>query len=87
MNFISQTTDRLCVKDYQLELDDGRKFTIEKGMTLTIPIYAYHRDPEYFPNPEKFDPERFSAENRHNVDPDNYIPFGRIFKYLFQMVT
>lgn len=47
---------------------------------MTIPIYAYHRDPKFFPNPEKFDPERFSPENRDNIDLDNYIPFGKIFE-------
>lgn len=45
-------------------------------VNVSLPIYAFHHDPEYFPEPEKFDPERFSAENRKNIDPDTYLPFG-----------
>lgn len=41
-----------------------------------VPIYGYHRDPNYFPDPLKFDPERFNEENRGNIDPDTYLPFG-----------
>lgn len=39
-------------------------------------MYALHRDPKYFPNPEKFDPERFSDENKHKIVPFSYVPFG-----------
>lgn len=31
---------------------------IPKGTSLNIPVYRIHRNPEYFPNPEVFDPER-----------------------------
>ncbi|KAG5895436.1 hypothetical protein JTB14_037595 [Gonioctena quinquepunctata] len=41
-----------------------------------IPILGFHRDPKYFPDPELFDPERFSDENKGNIDPNVYIPFG-----------
>jgi cytochrome P450 family 9 len=67
--------DRLCVKDYEIEYDD-KKFTIENGKNFYIPIYAIHHDERYFKNPEKFDPERFSDENKANIDPDTYLPFG-----------
>ncbi|XP_028982433.1 probable cytochrome P450 6a13 [Diachasma alloeum] len=54
----------------------GTDFTIEKGMSLFIPIYAIHHDPEYFPDPEVFDPERFSDEARRLRHPMAHIPFG-----------
>lgn len=69
-------TDRICTKDCELVLDNGRKVKIDKGIQLWIPIYAYHRDPKYFPNPEKFDPERFSDANKGNINMAAYIPFG-----------
>lgn len=68
--------DRLCVKDFEFEYDD-KKFTMEKDKNFYIPIYGIHHDEKYFPNPHKFDPERFSAENRDKIDPDTYLPFGK----------
>ena len=55
---------------------DGRSIKIEKGNLVFLPIYPFHHDPEFSPEPEKFDPERFSEENRHKIDPDTYLPFG-----------
>ncbi|CAL1279534.1 unnamed protein product [Larinioides sclopetarius] len=39
------------------------KYTIPKGCTCTVYAYMLHRDPNIFPNPERFDPERFTLEN------------------------
>ncbi|XP_055326850.1 uncharacterized protein LOC129580438 [Sitodiplosis mosellana] len=72
---IAVQTDRLCVRDYVY--DDGeRKFTIEKGSNILFSIYAVHHDPKYYKQPEKFDPARFSDENKHNIVPGTYTPFG-----------
>lgn len=49
---------------------------IKKGIIAFVPIYSIHRDPEYYPDPEKFDPERFSAEAKKSRDPYAYLPFG-----------
>jgi cytochrome P450 family 9 len=67
--------DRSCLKDYEIEYDD-KKFTIEKGKTVYIPISGIHLDERFYKNPEKFDPERFSDENKASIDPDTYLPFG-----------
>ena len=50
--------------------------TIDKGTPIIIPMSALHMDPKYFPNPEVFDPERFSTENRKRILPFTYFPFG-----------
>ncbi|XP_055589834.1 probable cytochrome P450 9f2 [Uranotaenia lowii] len=68
--------DRLCVKDYTLDDGEGLKFTIEKGTGVWFPVHGLHRDPKYYPNPEKFIPERFSEENHANINLGAYLPFG-----------
>lgn len=68
-------TDRMCNKDYSF--DDGHsKIVIEKGTQIWIPIYGLHHDEKFYPNPERFQPERFSDENKDNIVPGSYIPFG-----------
>uniref|UniRef100_A0A834VFS3 Lithocholate 6-beta-hydroxylase n=1 Tax=Sarcoptes scabiei TaxID=52283 RepID=A0A834VFS3_SARSC len=60
-------------EDYHIkELD----ITVEKSNGVLIPVYAIHHDPEYFPDPERFDPERFMQENQHKLVPYTYLPFG-----------
>jgi len=68
-------TNRLCVKDYVYD-DGNTKLHIDKGSLLYIPIFGFQHDPQYFPNPQKFDPERFSDENKSRIIPGTYIPFG-----------
>lgn len=55
-----------------VQLDD---YCIPKGCMLKIDLFHLHRDPRYFVDPEKFDPDRFLAESmsRH---PYAYIPFS-----------
>ena len=45
-------------------------------MAVGIPLYAIHHDPEYYPEPYKFDPDRFLPENRDKIKPYTYMPFG-----------
>ncbi|KAF5300651.1 hypothetical protein FQA39_LY11112 [Lamprigera yunnana] len=70
--------DRKCVKDYVINREKEGKppLTIVKGLSILIPVLAIHHNPIYFPNPDKFDPERFSDENKHTIVPLSYMPFG-----------
>ncbi|GBM27200.1 Cytochrome P450 3A24 [Araneus ventricosus] len=65
--------ERQCAVDYEL---GEQKIPIKKGMIITIPVYAMHRDSEFFPDAEKFDPDRWSAENKQKLEPYIYLPFG-----------
>lgn len=68
--------DRKCGRDYVLDDGAGLKFTIDAGSCIWVPVFGIHRDPKYYPNPEKFDPERFSDENRDKINMTMYMPFG-----------
>jgi len=50
--------------------------TIEKGTQVIIPVEALQHDPQYFPEPDKFDPERFSEETKSGRHHYVYLPFG-----------
>ncbi|KAG5322006.1 C6A22 protein, partial [Acromyrmex heyeri] len=60
-------------KNYTFE---GTKITLRKGQAVIIPNYAIQHDPNIYPDPEVFDPERFSAENVKQRNPMYYLPFG-----------
>ncbi|CAG2114370.1 unnamed protein product [Medioppia subpectinata] len=55
---------------------DGSKVKIEKGVIVEIPLYAIHHSPDNFSDPFAFKPDRFLPENRHNIKPYTYLPFG-----------
>ncbi len=48
-------------------------------MCIEMPIYPSHHDPEFFPDPEEFWPDRFLKENASNITPFTYRPFGGIY--------
>ncbi|RZB39764.1 p450 domain containing protein [Asbolus verrucosus] len=64
---------RKCVKDYKVP---GEDLVIEKGTTVAISVLGIHYDEEYYPDPEKFDPERFNEENKSSRHTYAHIPFG-----------
>ena len=71
-------TDRCCNRDYTIQAKNPNEDTliVEKYMMTVIPILAIHRDPQYYPEPERFDPERFNDEYKPKIVPGTYMPFG-----------
>ncbi|KAG8333214.1 hypothetical protein J6590_005969 [Homalodisca vitripennis] len=65
--------NRLCSRDYPVP---GTDTVIEKGTQVFFSVLGLHNDPELFPDPERFIPERFSKENKSNIKPYSYMPFG-----------
>ncbi|KAK9393084.1 cytochrome P450 3A9-like [Crotalus adamanteus] len=62
---------RVCKKTIKLN-----GITIPKGMFIMIPPTILHYDPEYWPEPDQFRPERFSKEVKEKINPFTYLPFG-----------
>ncbi|CAL5441287.1 unnamed protein product [Camellia sinensis] len=48
-------------------------FTIPKGWKACWSVHSTHKNPAYFPNPEKFDPRRFEG---NGPPPYTFVPFG-----------
>jgi cytochrome P450 len=53
-----------------------RGITIPKGAILLAPQIVAHRDPRFWDNPLRFDPQRFSEENKARRPRFCYFPFG-----------
>jgi cytochrome P450 family 6 len=62
-----------CTKTYKVP---GTEIVLEKGILTVIPILALHHDPEYYPDTQRFDPERFSKDNKEKRHHFVYLPFG-----------
>lgn len=70
------TSDRQVTKPYVLKGKNGVNVTLTTNDDIWIPINGLHMDSKYWPESERFDPERFNDENRKNIRPGTYIPFG-----------
>ncbi|KAF2982561.1 hypothetical protein EK904_008559 [Melospiza melodia maxima] len=64
--FARSLREDCCIRGYQ----------IPRGANVLVLTYALHRDPEVFPDPEEFRPERFFPENSKGRHPYAYVPFS-----------
>nr|CAH7715462.1 unnamed protein product [Callosobruchus chinensis] len=64
---------RMCSKTYKIPDTD---ITLEEGTRVFISALGIHYDPEFYPDPEKFDPERFSEEGKATRPNFTWLPFG-----------
>ena len=64
-------TARSCVSSYQIA-----GYTIPVGSALLAPQFAVHRDPRFFPEPDRFDPSRFTPERKAQLPRYAYFPFA-----------
>jgi len=67
--------ERRVAKDMELSNPDGSiRFQVKQDDVIHIPVYSIQRDPKLFPEPEKFEPERFIGDTKFNKSA--YLPFG-----------
>jgi cytochrome P450 len=64
-------TSRRALRDVEI---DG--YRVPKGWVVLLAPYTLHRREEYFPEPEKFDPERFTPQREKQLPRYAYVPFG-----------
>ncbi|XP_011701419.1 PREDICTED: cytochrome P450 4C1-like isoform X1 [Wasmannia auropunctata] len=74
-------TLRLYPSGYQISRVTGedvklQSYLVPAGTTVLLNIYGVHRDPNFWPNPEIFDPDRFLPEKSRNRHPYSYLPFS-----------
>jgi cytochrome P450 len=50
--------------------------TLPEGAHVLVSPFVTQRDPEFWPDPERFDPDRFGAENIDGRHPFAYYPFS-----------
>ncbi|CAO1429334.1 unnamed protein product [Diamesa serratosioi] len=50
--------------------------TVEEDTICVIPVHSFHFDAEYYPNPHRFDPERFNKENKDSIPKYAFLGFG-----------
>ncbi len=62
---------RMSMRDVEI---DGH--LVPAGYNVVVPIYALHRDPTLWEDPERFDPERFAPARMKCMDRWQFLPFG-----------
>jgi cytochrome P450 len=65
------TMTRLALKDYAVG-----GYTLPAGSLVLISQYVMHHDERYYPDPHRYDPERWSPEARQSRPQFTYFPFG-----------
>jgi len=71
LNPVVPRHERVCNKAYKYG-----DIEIPENAFVNIPLYPIHYDPEIFPDPEKFDPERHLPGNV-TYQPTQLMPFGQ----------
>ncbi|XP_075214499.1 putative cytochrome P450 6a17 [Lycorma delicatula] len=71
LHTIAPVLGRSCTKEYKIP---GTNVILEKGTIVMIPAGSLQKDPQYFPDPLKFNPDRF--EDMEAVPKGVFFPFG-----------
>jgi cytochrome P450 len=56
--------------------EGGAAMQVKKGNNVLINVLGIHRRPELYPDPDRFDPERFLGDREKQLGKCGYMPFG-----------
>ncbi|MFE7611799.1 cytochrome P450 [Streptomyces celluloflavus] len=51
-------------------------FRLPAGVEVGFSLYALHRDPRLYTEPDRFDPDRWLPERRADIPREGFVPFG-----------
>uniref|UniRef100_A0A6V7M137 Cytochrome P450 n=1 Tax=Bracon brevicornis TaxID=1563983 RepID=A0A6V7M137_9HYME len=70
--------DRVCTQSFELPpaLPGKKPIVLQPGDCFSLPVYPLHRSSEYFPDAEKFYPERFIEDPKGTLHNPAFMPFG-----------
>lgn len=71
LHTITPMTERILSEDV-----DVGKYKFKKNSSVLINICGVHHNENYYPDPYKFDPDRFLPENFAKLHAGAFIPFG-----------
>ncbi|XP_033214820.1 cytochrome P450 6B1-like [Belonocnema kinseyi] len=76
LNHVSGIMTKVCTREIQLVGSDGLSCKVKPGHVAVISTFGLQMDPKYWPEPEKFDPDRFGDEKKEKIHKFTFIPFG-----------
>lgn len=57
-------------------ISSPESYTVPAGTIMHLNIYSVHRDSNFWPDPDVFDPDRFLPEKIQKRHPYSYLPFS-----------
>ena len=76
MNHVTGTLYKICTKEIKIVGSDGLTCILKPGTSILIPASGLQMDSKYWTDPEIFNPERFSEEQKKNRHKYTFLPFG-----------
>lgn len=68
--------NKMCTESVEVEFNE-EKLSFKKGDMIYIPLVSVHMDPDYYDEPEKFNPDRFAnGELKVLKDKGVFFPFS-----------
>ena len=71
-------SDRVCAKPFELppRVPGAKPHVVQRDDSVWIPIYGIQHDPQYYPEPKKFNPDRFYDDPKQMSNSPSFLTFG-----------